>query len=258
MPTKWRLRDLREHPDQQKLFGDISEVDLAALTADIEKRGLQLPIHILPDGTILSGHLRSIVCDQLGWKWIDAIVRHDLADDPSAAGEFFVSDNLNRRHLTRLARVRCIEHLLTKKGKRTEAIKTKVAEQLGMSLRTVNRYLLIADAPREVQLAFDRGELSLVEACRIAALPYKQLQQAAERIANGEAPRAVLRDLLTRDDGGGDRVGGSFTRFVRALRRDLPLLEPRVKQVDRRRIAASKDGLLAARKLVDRLLDRVD
>src|SRR5688572_12633190 len=93
--TNWPIRKLKPHPRQAGTFPDLSEADLAALTADMKANGLQHPVEILPDGTILAGHQRFLAAKALGWKTIDVIIRHDLAaGGEKAATAYFISDNL--------------------------------------------------------------------------------------------------------------------------------------------------------------------
>ena len=55
---KWKVDDLRPHPRQSELFRDLSEIEFAFLAGDIKRNGLQQPIEITPDGTVIAGHQR--------------------------------------------------------------------------------------------------------------------------------------------------------------------------------------------------------
>ncbi len=52
-----KLSSLRTYPKQQAMFADMSGDDLARLAKSM-KRGLDEPVEILPNGTIISGHQR--------------------------------------------------------------------------------------------------------------------------------------------------------------------------------------------------------
>ena len=70
--------DLHDHPSQAGLFGNVPDDDLAELAADMTERGQQIPVEILPDGTIITEHQRVRAARLLQWEEIDVIVRHDL------------------------------------------------------------------------------------------------------------------------------------------------------------------------------------
>src|SRR5262249_14963298 len=147
---------------------------------DMREIGQQDPIEILPCGTILTGHQRARAARLLGWTEVWVIVRGDLDKAGAAAQEcHFINDNLIRRHLSPLARARSIRRLLEIEvgerpggidGSRKERLKEELARRLHLSLRSVNRYLLILDTPTEVQFAFDHGDIPLVLAGRVALL----------------------------------------------------------------------------------------
>ena len=161
------VADLREHPEQQDLIGDISESELNELTASIQRTGLQHPIEILPDGTVVGGHQRLRAVNSLNWIEVDVIVRHDLAQ----AGEgaiiaYLVEDNLHRRQMSPLAIARAYRNLkeierdldyneLRYDDRRD--IRDRIAERLGghYSGRTLDRYEQILKMPRAVQDAVD-------------------------------------------------------------------------------------------------------
>jgi hypothetical protein len=52
---KWKLADLRGHPRQQELFGDLADGPLDALAADMDANGQRDTIEILPSSTSNSG-----------------------------------------------------------------------------------------------------------------------------------------------------------------------------------------------------------
>jgi len=238
----WPIRKLKPHPRQADTFPDLSEPDLAALAADMAANGLQHPVEILPTGTILAGHQRVRAARTLGWKTIAVVVRHDLAADEAAATAYFLADNLNRRQLSPLGKARCLCSLIEAEARRRiddmdwedrDRAKAAVATRLGMSLRNLNRYLLVLKAPAAAQAAFERGHLSLTEAGRVALLGTgatavgDAIGAVYDSVAAGEmAGVQVRRDVrVALEQGRGGRttdVKAALYRLVRALRRDLP------------------------------------
>ena len=101
---KWKVDDLQPHPRQAELFRDLSEIELAFLAGDIKLNGLQQPLEITPDGTVIAGHQRSHTARRLKWNEVAVVVRHDLeAEGPGAILAQLIETNLNRRQLSPLA-----------------------------------------------------------------------------------------------------------------------------------------------------------
>ena len=75
-----------------------------------------------------------------------------------------------------------------------EELKASIATQFHLSLRSVNRYLLVLTAPPAVQQAFDRNEITLVNAGKVALLAKKDQQEIARRIAAGEKTKTIIAD----------------------------------------------------------------
>ncbi|CAN5311337.1 hypothetical protein BH11PLA2_BH11PLA2_27040 [soil metagenome] len=174
---QWPLTQLKEHPLQSVMFVDVSQADLEALAGDIKQNGLRNPVEILTDGRILSGHQRVRAALSLGWTEIDVIVRDDHVDDPKAAEIHFITENLNRRQLSKIAKARsiarCIELEYGKPVRelfygQKDASKGIVAKRMGIKVRTVNRHLLAIESPLEVQLAVERGHISFGDAGQVA------------------------------------------------------------------------------------------
>src|SRR5262249_36553947 len=137
---RWKVSDLKINPRQQEFFGSDSDVEQDALTEDVRRNGLEKPIQIMPDGTILVGHRRFEAVKRLGWAVVDVVVRWDLAEAGEAACEqFFINDNLLHRRLTGLGKARCVRHLLELAGSWGEELKERIAERMGISLRSANR-----------------------------------------------------------------------------------------------------------------------
>lgn len=83
--------ELKKHPKNIEIYGD------AVDKAFVEKcrKGIKLPVMILPDGTILSGHRRVQAARILKVKEIDVVVIHDLTDDLDIL-EFVIESNAQR------------------------------------------------------------------------------------------------------------------------------------------------------------------
>ncbi len=103
--VKLRLAALRPHPRQFELFTQRSAAEDAALAKDLKEHGLDHPVEVLPNLTIVAGHRRVAAAKAIGWDTIDAIVRQDLAEQgEEAIMAFLIRDNAQRRQLSPLER----------------------------------------------------------------------------------------------------------------------------------------------------------
>lgn len=248
--TKWKISKLKEHPQQAAMFGDVDDRELEALTENMQKHGLRIPIEILPDGTIVTGHQRVRAATRLSWKEIDVVIRHDLAAEGAVAVErHFVEDNFVRRQLSPLERAKCIRRLMELEtgraaemfGFRKEELKNRIATRMGLSIRSVNRYLLLLDTPVEIQKAFDGGEVSLIMTGKIAMLDKKVKAEISRRIRGGEEPAALVKEY-TQPSGESDatrEAGKAFVRLVSALDREVPKIRGQVEHLHRGRLRNS-------------------
>ncbi len=230
--TKWKIAKLTEHPQQAAMFGDVDETELAALAEHMRKHGQRDPVEITSSGVIIAGHQRVRAAVRLGWKEVAVVVRRDLeAEGPDAVERHFVEDNFVRRQLGPLAKARCIRRLMELEEGETvrrfgftkkEELKGRIAKRMKLSLRSVNRYLLLLDAPDAIQAAFDQGEISLVTAGKVALLDKAAQEEIARRIAAGEKAAALVQERA--QTGAADGVPKAFGRLVRSLRREVPVI----------------------------------
>jgi ParB/RepB/Spo0J family partition protein len=202
---EWEIGRLQEYPKQALYFPDESHEADRELAADIEANGLQEPIKIRPDGTILSGHRRIKAVKSLGWTQIDVIVL-DVNDE--AAEAIFLDDNYLRRQLTDLQKARCAKRRveLAKKGtcvlpeecRGLKKTRDKIGKLLNCSGRQVDRYLRVLETPSEVQHAVDAGHLSMQEAGRVANLEKEKQRKIAAAINKQgfEAAKAIVKKAL--------------------------------------------------------------
>jgi len=259
---------LKEHPRQQELFGDIPDHELEVLARDMEENGQQHPVEILRDGTIVAGHQRVRAARRLGWKKLKVVIRHDLdSAGPDAVEAYLIRDNLVRRQMRPLGKARCIRSLLELETGRQasnfgwrekERLKQSVGEQLGMGLRSVNRYLKILESPTEVQDAFDEGAVTLVDAGKVAGLNRQAQQEIAERIADGEPAKGVVKEFLRPDRNGTEQVGRSARRFFGSLRREVPGLKTNVDDIRVGLLRKNAPLLRSATELLEEMVSRAE
>lgn len=111
----------------------LSSDDLAALKADIETRGVLVPVEYDEDGNILDGHHRVQICKELGIRKWPKVVRKGMTDAEKRTHARQL--NLARRHLDQAARRKLIEQELLDRPERSNR---SVAADLGVSHPTVS------------------------------------------------------------------------------------------------------------------------
>jgi len=226
---KWKVKGLKPHSRQSQLFPDLPYHLLRDLAQDIAGRGLKDPLEILPDGTIVCGHQRTRAAMMLGWEEIDVWVNHELdAQGDLAVEQRLIEDNLVGRKLHRLDQVRCYQRLGEMapqtpdervRSHQCGRLRDVIGTRLGMSGRTLERYLRVLEAPTEVQNEFRAGRISLVNASKIAGLSEDVQQQIVADIrAGADAAEAVRSRLASRAPDPLDAVLGSF---IRSLQRNV-------------------------------------
>lgn len=90
---------LTPHPLNAEFFRELPPDERAALKADIEARGVLVPVIATAAGVILSGHRRADITRELGRAFIPVqFVKGELT--AAQEREFLIKDNLFRRHLS--------------------------------------------------------------------------------------------------------------------------------------------------------------
>ena len=258
----WPIANLKKHPKQADMFADPTEHEVKEL-AESMKAGLDHPIEILPDGTIICGHRRTAAARLLGWTTIPAIVRNDLANNPVAAETRLIEENLNRRQMTPMQIARCYAALKKLAGQRARVgldqverrdVRDSIGESLGLSGRQLDRYLLLIEhCPVEVQQAVDRGDLGIVAANFVAGMSQEDKESVAESIRQGVSPSDAIKSVKApkkfRDMG----VDKALRRLAEQLERATTLLEPQFDRIDKIH-PDIRDALVTGAGLIRRLV----
>ncbi len=136
------------------------------------------------------------------------------------------------------------------------ALVQAIARRLNLSLRSVNRYLRILQTPMAVQAAYERGELSLTAAGKVALLLKGDQERVAQQIETGENATAVVEALLPTGPQDPREVQRTWERLVRYLADSVDLLNGRVGELPAPGVHAERETLLAAQLLLAALLQR--
>ena len=234
---KRKLADLVPHPRQASLAPEPSPQEIAQLAAALKRDGLDRPIEILPDGTILTDPAPVAAAKSLGWHEVDCRVRDDLAAQGEAAERRLIENALAAQS-DDLGKARC--HAALKRLRYGDTLpqcgraelREELVSELGASGRSVDRLLRVVTAtPVEVQNAVQRGELPLTQAERVANLKKAAQEQVAAEIRAGEAPAEVVRRHVSPARTLHKKAKHAVDAFLRALERGVTDVEGRVDRI---------------------------
>ncbi len=239
MPTT----DLRPHPRQAELVGDCGDAELEELEASIRDHGIQQPIEVLPDGTIVTGHQRWRAACRLELAEVPVRVRHDLAEAGEAAVlTHLVEDNVLRRQMGPLAIARAyralkeIERNLPYEElypRQRREIRDRLARRLGtgVSGRTLDRYERLLDTPQVIQDAFSQQLLPMTIAIKVPDFSNEQKELMEHRIAAGESVREVVESMLPTPEPADDDSLIAYRRLLSTLEATMELLSTCIESV---------------------------
>jgi len=182
------------------LFPMMSVEELNELAADIAANGLNNPVVLLPDGTLLDGRNRLEACSRAG---LPPQIRIYDGSDPIG---FVMSENLQRRHLTAGQRamlaLEVLPHIesevqVGRPPKTTEIVadlpqfpeksRERAAKVVGASGRAVSQAKRVSEAAPDLAQRVRAGELPIDRAERIVrdrASEAKRIEKAAATVAH--------------------------------------------------------------------------
>lgn len=175
--------------------------DVAGLAATIAERGLLQPIGVVEIGSgryrVVYGNRRRAASIALGMEQVPCIVLD--ADDPDLLLRQLI-ENVQRQDLNDVEQARAYARLRSRmveeRGKQPENdLDDAVGQAVGLSGRTVRRYLGLLDLPDEIQQMLRRGELNVTQAqhLRRVASPKTQLELAHFAVDEGMSAAELSR-----------------------------------------------------------------
>jgi ParB/RepB/Spo0J family partition protein len=188
-----KVADLKLHRLQKRTFRDTTGIAFEQLKQAV-KSGEIDPIEITTDNGIIDGHQRVRAANAAGVQEILAWVRDDLTDQ-QAIDERFVMVNLNRRQMSKLDQARAYQQLKRIQGKSGSGkgdTRDFLAQQFGVSGRTLDRYLRVLETPKVVHEAVDEGKLSMQDGADVSFLEPDIQDKIAGLIRKGEDPKSVV------------------------------------------------------------------
>lgn len=145
-----------------QLLPELTEQEYRALKADIAARGVQVPVELDTDGTILDGHHRLRACGELGITDYPTVIRKfDTEQDKLA---HVLGLNLRRRHLGQAEKQALVRSLRDAHGWSVRTIERAT----GIPKSTVARYLAPVPSGTPEEDPWPFGSLEEVNADRVA------------------------------------------------------------------------------------------
>jgi ParB family chromosome partitioning protein len=181
--------------DPQGVREDPGEID--GLAATIAEHGLLQPLGVVDVGygrhRVVYGNRRRLAAIHLGLERVPCILLS--ADDPQMLVQQ-VTENLQRRDLNDLEQARAFlrlreQHGVSNKDADEGALDEAVARMVGLSSRTVRRYLGLLDLPEEVQAFIRKGELNVTQAQHLRRIPNRRTQIELAKAAVDEGMSAA-------------------------------------------------------------------
>ena len=166
---------LRPHPKQNEYFQPLDDQTYTELKSDIEQNGILTPLLIRTDYTIISGHQRYRVSEELGKKELPVIFKEM---DDEEAERTLITDNVLRRHLTPMELSNLAMVLKNQFGIKNGSRKTKegqkgipeIANLIGQSERNTHRLLKLQDLIPPIKELVAKQELTTTAAEQLACL----------------------------------------------------------------------------------------
>jgi ParB family chromosome partitioning protein len=171
--------------------------DVAGLAATIAEQGLLQPLGVIAIGQgryrVVYGGRRRAAAIELGLTQVPCIVLD--ADDPNLMLRQLI-ENVQRQDLNDMEQARAFarlrSHYVETRGKQPEGeLDEAVGKAVGLSGRTVRRYLHLLELPDEVQQMIRSGELSITQAQHLRRVPSPKTQIELARAAVDEGMSAA-------------------------------------------------------------------
>lgn len=191
------IDELKPHPRNNEFFDDMSGEKWKEFLESIKSRGVIEPIVITPDKVIVSGHQRVRACKELGIKTVmcdvhtynseDEILQDLLETNIRQRGDVGGSAKKVGLRIKELERIYDIIHGNNQYGNENNSCpktQTQLANDMGMDVRTLQNYKLLADMIPELSDLVDTGIVTKTTALAIMKnLPEDDQKEFIESIS---------------------------------------------------------------------------
>ncbi len=171
--------------------------DISGLAATIAEQGLLQPLGVVPSGNgryrVVYGNRRRAAALHLGLQRVPCILL--AADDPDLLLRQ-LTENVQREELNDMEKARAFARLRARLAeadtpRSDHDLDEAVGQEVGLSGRTVRRYLGLLELPDEVQQMIRRGELTVTQAQHLRRIPNRRTLIELARAAAEEGMSAA-------------------------------------------------------------------
>lgn len=173
------IKLLKPHAKNREYFSEPTSEEKETLRRSIAAHGIRDPLKVLPDYTVLAGHVRLEIAKELGMTHVPVVV-YDL---PLEEAEYLlIADNDEKRHsddpIKKAKRAKFLkEYWKVKRGNnqwihQNGESKTSrdIARVVGVNAKHLNRLLKLNDLIPELQALVSSGKLGTTAAEQLAYL----------------------------------------------------------------------------------------
>lgn len=174
------VEELKPHPRNNEFFDDMSGEKWSEFLSSVKMRGIIEPIVITKDKMIVSGHQRVRACKELGIDKIECDIR--LYNNEDEILQDLLETNIRQRgdvggsakkvgkRIKELERLYGIQHGNNQHGDEKNSCpktQSQLASDMGMDVRTLQNYKLLADMIPELSDLLDTGIVTKTTALAI-------------------------------------------------------------------------------------------
>lgn len=175
--------------------------DISGLAQTIAERGLLQPLGVIGIGQgryrVVYGNRRREAALYLGLERVPCILLD--AEDPDLLLRQLI-ENIQRQELNDMEQARAFARLRAKlatgqNGRSDTELDDAVGKEVGLTGRTVRRYLGLLELPDEIQQMIRRGELNVTQAQHLRRIPNRrtQLELAQAAVEEGMSAAELSR-----------------------------------------------------------------
>jgi ParB family chromosome partitioning protein len=194
---------LKCHPKNQEYYNDLPPEKYEEVKRSIEINGIRDPLKVLPDYTIIAGHQRFKIAQELELPQVPVVI---MDIEPSEAEYVLIADNEERRQedndpIKKAKRAKFLkEYWGVKNGgnrrsvPQIEELKTSkdVAEAVGTSSKNLNRLLKLNDLIPDLQNLVSAGKLGTCAAEQLSYLTKKDQQMLLDTLGEEITHRTLV------------------------------------------------------------------
>lgn len=234
------VNELKPHPRNNEFFDDMSGEKWQEFLDSIKTRGVIEPIVITPDKVIVSGHQRVRACKELGIKTVmcdvhtydneDQILQDLIETNIRQRGDVGGSAKKVGKRIKELERIYGVEHGGDRKSKPNYSVlksQEDIAEQMGISVDTLQNYKMMAEMIPELEDLMDTGIVTKTTA--LALMKNLSSQEQEELISSLDTTKRITQKEMQKYI---DDVKESKKRLesqVAELRSEKSVLETKVR-----------------------------